>query len=266
LPKQLKKNAIKHSQLRITEEGLKRLIENYAREAGVRNLEKQIAKLCRKVALRVASGRGAPIVIKTEKSLEQLLGPPPYSPEKSLTGLPPGTATGLAWTQYGGEVLFVESLVVPGRGGLVLTGTLGKVMQESGNIAYSFVRDRAKSLDLPRHYFERHTIHVHVPAGATPKDGPSAGVTLAASLFSLLSRRPLPPKVAMTGEMTLTGRVLPVGGVKEKLLAARRAGVGTVLFPKENEKDLKEIEPEVKAGLKLVPMATVDDCLRYLFH
>ncbi len=177
-----------------------------------------------------------------------------------------GVATGLAWTQFGGEVLFVESLAIPGKGGLTLTGTLGKVMQESANIAYSFVRERGRAkLHLPKSYFDRTTLHVHVPAGATPKDGPSAGITMAASLFSLLSGRALDPKVAMTGEMTLTGRILPVGGIKEKLLAAKRAGIKTVLLPKDNEKDLKEIEPEIRAGLRFVKVGSMDDCLKHLF-
>jgi ATP-dependent Lon protease len=174
-------------------------------------------------------------------------------------------ATGLAWTQYGGEVLAVESMAVPGRGGLMLTGTLGKVMQESANIAYTYVRDRAKQLNLPPSYFDRNIMHLHVPAGATPKDGPSAGVTMVASLYSLLAGRALKPGIAMTGEITLSGRVLPVGGIKEKLLAARRAQMHTVLLPRANERDLREIEPEIKAGLTLVKLSTVDDVLRRAF-
>jgi len=265
IPKQAERNALSASQLKISEPALKYLIHHYAREAGVRNLEKQIAKIGRKVAYRVASGRKEKVTITSGADVEKFLGVPPFMSEGAETHGKPGVAVGLAWTQFGGEVLQVESIAVEGRGGLNLTGTLGKVMQESAGIAYSYVRNQASALHLPRHYFEKHLFHLHVPAGAIPKDGPSAGVTLAASLYSLVTKRPLLRGVAMTGELTLTGKVLPVGGIKEKLLAARRSGVKTVILPRANARELKEIEPEVKAGLKLYLVSTMDECLKRLF-
>ncbi len=265
IPKQLEKNAISSSRVKLTEKALKNLIHHYARESGVRNLEKQLAKIFRKVAFKVATGKKEKVLIDDMPSMEKFLGIPPFVPEMLETKGRPGVAVGLAWTQFGGEVLQVESMAVEGRGGLNLTGTLGKVMQESATIAYTFVRNHAHSLGLPRHYFEKHLFHLHVPAGAIPKDGPSAGVTLAASLYSLLSKRPIRPRLAMTGELTLTGKVLPVGGIKEKLLAAKRSGVKTVLLPKANARELKEIEPEVKAGMKIQLVSDMDDCLKRLF-
>lgn len=265
IPKQLERNALASSQVKITEPALRYLIHHYAREAGVRNLEKQLSKIFRKVAYRVASGRKGIVRLTDGASVEKYLGVPPFVPEAIDTQERPGVAVGLAWTQFGGEVLQVESMAVEGRGGLNLTGTLGKVMQESANIAYTYVRNEAHSLRLPRHYFEKRLFHLHVPAGAIPKDGPSAGVTLAASLHSLVTGKPIRPGIAMTGELTLTGKVLPVGGIKEKLLAARRSGVKTVLLPKANARELKEIEPEVKAGLTIRLVATMDECLKRLF-
>ena len=215
IPKQLQKNALSEKAVTLDDDALKYMISHYAREAGVRNLERQIARTFRKIAYRVASGRGKAVILKSRKEVEKLLGPPPFHPEEKIPTVP-GVATGLAWTQYGGEVLTVESVAVEGRGGLALTGTLGKVMQESANLAYTYVRDLSEDLHLPRRYFDRHSLHLHVPAGATPKDGPSAGVTMVASLYSLISGKPLKKGVAMTGEITLSGRVLPVGGDQRK--------------------------------------------------
>ena len=260
IPRQLKRNGLKVSNLTINEAVLKRIIQEYARESGVRNLEKQIAKICRKVAYRVASGKVEKVSLSDVKMIEKYLGAPSFSVEKVWKELVPGVATGLAWTQYGGDVLFIESKIVEVKSGVMLTGSLGKVMQESANIAYTFVRGTTKG--LPRKFFENHLLHLHVPSGAVPKDGPSAGVTMASSFYSILTGQPLRQGVAMTGELTLSGKVLPVGGIKEKLLAAKRSGMHTVLLPSENEKDLREIERDVKAGLTIIKVKTMDDVLK----
>jgi len=265
VPKVLEKNALIPSKVKFGDSGLRHIISHYAREAGVRNLEKQLARICRKLAYRAATGRGVPIRIEGKALVEKLLGVAPFVPEERMKQGVPGVATGLAWTQYGGEILFVESSVVPGKGGFVLTGSLGEVMKESASIAHTFVRSQAKQLKLTEAFFDEHVLHVHVPSGATPKDGPSAGVTMVASLYSLLSGKPVKNSVAMTGEVTLTGRVLPVGGIKEKLLAARRAHIRTILLPKFNERELKEIDPEIRQGLTFLPASSLEECLKYLF-
>ncbi len=266
IPRQLRKHGLTSAQLKISDAGLKVLIERYARESGVRNLEKQIARLCRKTAYRVVSGNKKLVQLRNEKEAIPLLGPIVYSPERSPELLP-GVVTGLAYTSYGGEVLHIESLYTAGKGGLNLTGTLGKVMQESANIAFSFVRERCRvRLNTPAGFFERNTFHLHVPAGATPKDGPSAGLTMATSLYSLISHCKVDPKTAMTGELTLSGRVLPVGGIKEKLLAAKRSGVRRILIPLENMKDLKLVEKEIKTGMEIVGVDHMDHVLALLFR
>ncbi len=265
IPKLLEKNALSGSKVKFTESGLKYIISHYAREAGVRNLEKHMARICRKLAYKTAMGRDQLVRIDGKPIVEKLLGIPPFTPEERMKQGVPGVATGLAWTQYGGEILFVESSVVPGKGGFVLTGSLGDVMKESANIAYTFIRSQANALKLKESFFDEHVLHVHVPSGATPKDGPSAGVTMVASLYSLLSGRPVRNSIAMTGEITLTGRVLPVGGIKEKLLAAKRTHIHTLLIPKFNERDLKEIEPEVRQGFKFLPVSSLEECLKHLF-
>jgi ATP-dependent Lon protease len=265
VPKQLSKHALKPAQLQFNEVALKYIIARYAREAGVRNLEKQLAKICRKVALKIALGKIKTLKVDSEPQVEKFLGIPPFAPETDIHRSLPGVATGLAWTQYGGEVLFVESVAVPGRGGFKLTGSLGDVMQESANIAYTYLRGMGGKIGVDAKFFEKNLLHVHVPSGATPKDGPSAGITIVASLYSLLTKRIVNKGIAMTGEITLTGKILPVGGIKEKILAAKRAGVDTVLLPKANEKDLRELEPEVKEGLKFIKVSSLDHCLRVLF-
>jgi ATP-dependent Lon protease len=264
IPKQLEKSGLPKESIVLTDKALRRTITHYAREAGVRNLERQFSRIFRKVAYRQASGRLAKVKIDSPNEVEKLLGPPPFHPEEHLPSTP-GIATGLAWTQYGGEVLTVESVAVEGRGGLAMTGTLGKVMQESANLAYTYVREASEKLKLPKRYFDRHSLHLHVPAGATPKDGPSAGVCMAASLYSLVSGKPLKKGFAMTGEITLSGRVLPVGGIKEKLLAAKRSGLKTVLIPKDNDRDLKKMDTETKQGIKIIKVSTVQDAFRHLF-
>ncbi len=266
IPKQLEKCALSSSQAVISDKALKHIISHYAREAGVRNLERQFARAFRKVAYRVAasSSNFKPVKVHDPKEVEKLLGAPPFHPEERIPHRP-GVATGLAWTSHGGEVLVVESVAVAGKGGLVLTGTLGKVMQESANLAYTFVREAAERLGLPKRYFDRHTLHLHVPAGATPKDGPSAGITMAASLFSLVSGKALRKHVAMTGEMTLSGLILPVGGLKEKILAAKRSGIRVVLIPKDCERDLKKLDAETRKGVKIIKVSTVEGAFKHLF-
>lgn len=265
LPKQMGKNALQPSHLRISTPMLTYLISHYARESGVRALEKQIARICRKVAHKVALRKTQKVNVDSRILIEKYLGIPPFSVEQRFQNSVPGLATGLAWTQYGGDILFVESVAVRGKGGFMLTGSLGEVMQESANIAYTYVRKKGQQLGLPEDYFDKHVLHVHVPAGATPKDGPSAGVTMAVSLYSLVTNRAVDPKVAMTGEITLTGRVLPVGGIKEKLLAAKRAHLKQIILPSENARELKEVEPEIKNGLQFIKVSSIDDCVRLLF-
>lgn len=269
IPKQLRKNGLKLSQLRFSDKTVKEIIQRYAREAGVRGLEKQIAKLCRKSAYKFATGRLKGKKVLTPKDLGKFLGIPPFLPEQRIETGRPGVATGLAWTQYGGDILHIECQRTDGKGGLVLTGSLGDVMKESANIAYTFtralVRTKDSKISLPKNYFEQTLHHLHVPAGATPKDGPSAGVTMAAALYSLLSQKPIRPDVAMTGELSLTGRVLPVGGIQEKLLAAKRSGLKRVILPKFNEKDLKEIDSKIKKGLEIIKVSHMDECLKHLF-
>jgi len=269
IPKQREKNAIPEKLVEISDEAIFKIIHFYAREAGVRNLEKQFAKLFRKVAFRLASGNRRVLKIDSLASVEKLLGAPWYEKETDLLkGY--GIATGLAWTALGGDVLYIESRVVPGKGGLILTGSLGEVMQESASIAMTYIRQKASALKIDSNYFEKNQIHIHVPQGATPKDGPSAGVTLVCSLYSLLTKKAFPAELAMTGELSLSGKVLPVGGIKEKLLAAKRNEMKTVILPKANEKDLKELELESGAdllrGLKIKLVATMDDCLKQVFH
>jgi ATP-dependent Lon protease len=265
IPKQRENNALPSKALEITDRAILEIIHRYARESGVRNLDKQFAKLFRKVAYRFASGNRRPLRIDTPASLEKYLGAPPYQPEVDVHRGSVGVATGLAWTSFGGEILYVESRAVEGKGGTTLTGSLGEVMQESANIAVTYIRQKASQLKLEEGYFEKNQLHVHVPQGATPKDGPSAGVTLVCSLYSLLTKKPFPAGWAMTGELSLTGRVLPVGGIKEKLLAAKRSGIKTVLLPKANERDLKEIEKEVWKGMKLKFVSSMDECLKLVF-
>jgi len=265
IPKQREKNSVSAQALEITERAIFDIIQRYGREAGVRNLEKQFAKLFRKTAFRLASGNRRPLKVDSPSSVEKILGVPPYQAEVNLQSGVCGVATGLAWTAFGGEVLYIEARSVPGKGGFTLTGSLGEVMQESANIALTYIRQKAKSMDLPEDYFEKHQLHLHVPQGATPKDGPSAGITLACSLYSLLTQTPFPEKLAMTGELSLTGKVLPVGGIKEKLLAAKRIGIKKVLLPKPNEREVKEIDKEVLRGIKLQFVSTLDECLKYVF-
>jgi ATP-dependent Lon protease len=261
IPKQRKQHGLKEEEWSISDEALVDLIRYYTREAGVRNLEREIANLARK-ALREILVEGKKAVKITRKNLEKYAGVRRYRFGEAELEDQIGVTTGLAWTEVGGELLQVEAVTVPGKGKMTVTGKLGEVMQESVQAARSWVRSRARELGIPAETFDRTDIHIHVPEGATPKDGPSAGVAMVTSIVSVLTRIPVKASVAMTGEITLRGRVLPIGGLKEKLLAALRGGLETVIIPKENEKDLAEIPDNVKKALKIVPVATIDEVLR----
>jgi ATP-dependent Lon protease len=263
LPRQLSAHGLKPEMVPITEKALLEIIRRYTREAGVRNLEREIANICRKIAREVAKNpeEFKPIKIGVSK-LEKFLGVPKYrygiAEEKPQVGI----ATGLAWTETGGALLQIEAVIMPGKGNLQITGKLGEVMQESVQAAMSYVRSRALQLGLPLDFYRKIDIHVHVPEGAIPKDGPSAGITIATAIVSALLKIPVKNTVAMTGEITLRGRVLPIGGLKEKLLAAIRGGIKTVLIPKENEKDLKEINPKILKNLEVILVDNVDEVLK----
>ncbi len=260
MPRQLRENGLRPKDLTIPPEVLKRIILHYTLEAGLRNLEREIGALCRKVARRLAEGEEAPFAI-TRGNLHRYLGPPKFLPEGEVEKDEVGVATGLAWTQVGGETLAVEASLMKGKGQLLLTGQLGDVMKESGQAALSYARSRADLLQLPPDFYEKLDIHIHVPAGATPKDGPSAGVTMATALISALTKIPVRRDVAMTGEITLRGKVLPIGGLKEKAIAALRARVKKVIIPAANKKDLAEIPRNIKRRLKFVAVTDVDQVL-----
>ncbi len=261
LPKLFKDHGLKQGEWKVTDDALRDLVRYYTREAGVRNLERELANLARK-AIKDILMKGLQRVTISPRNLEKYAGVRRYrygeAEQKDLVGV----TTGLAWTEVGGEILSIEAVTLPGKGKVIITGKLGEVMRESVQAAESYVKSRAADFGIKPTLFERKDIHVHVPEGATPKDGPSAGVAMLTSIVSVLSGVPVRRDVAMTGEMTLRGRVLPIGGLKEKLLAALRAGVTTVLIPKDNEKDLAEIPDNVKKGLKLIPVSTADDVLR----
>jgi ATP-dependent Lon protease len=248
LPRVLQNHGLKKNQLRFTDAAIRRIITEYTREAGVRNLERQMATVCRKVAKERVSGRKRAVVVKPE-SLQAFLGPRQVFLETRERIDRPGVATGLAWTPVGGDILFIECTAMKGRGGLTLTGHLGEVMKESAMAALSWIRTHAATLGIPDDRFSKQDIHVHVPQGAIPKDGPSAGVALTTSLVSLLTGRIVRDDLAMTGEITLSGKVLPVGGIKEKVLAAKRAGLTEVILPERNRGDLEELTADAKAGM-----------------
>jgi ATP-dependent Lon protease len=252
VPKQLTANGLTAKQCSITTGALESIVADYTREAGVRNLEREIATVCRKVARKVAEKPNFEASI-TPKTLSKYLGKPRFFAEVAKRTAVRGVATGLVVTPVGGDIVFIESSVAPGSGKLTLTGQLGDVMKESAQAALSFVRSKSHELHLAPDYFKKHDIHIHVPAGAVPKDGPSAGVAIATSLVSALTGKKVDKNVAMTGEVTLTGQVLPIGGVKEKVLGARRAGIKKIVLPKRNESDVSEDVPsDAKKALKFV--------------
>ncbi len=258
LPRQVTENGLKPEEIKFEDDAIRRIARDYTREAGVRNLEREIGSVCRKVATHIAEGKTTPIVITKDKVVE-LLGKPKFYGEVAERTTIPGVATGLAVTMVGGDILFIEATRMPGSKGFIVTGQLGDVMKESAQAALSYVRSKAKDLGIEDTAFEKSDIHLHMPEGATPKDGPSAGVTMATALASLMTNRLVKSDVAMTGEITLRGRVLPVGGIKEKVLAAHRAGLKTVILPKRNEKDLDELPDQVRKDLKFVFAETVGD-------
>ncbi len=260
IPRQCAENGIRPEDLTIEDEALAVIVSRYTQEAGLRNLEREIAKICRKVALARAEERTEPVVVRPA-DLPAYLGPERYSLETAERLRVPGVAIGLVWTPFGGHVLFIEATRMPGTQKLILTGQLGEVMRESAEAALSYVRSRAEALGIEKRFFDRTDVHLHVPAGAVPKDGPSAGVTIATALASLLTGRLCRPDTAMTGEITLRGKVLPVGGIKQKVLGAHRAGVRTIILPAENEKDLFDIPQDVLDGVKFHFVETVDEVL-----
>jgi ATP-dependent Lon protease len=248
VPRQRKENGLKANEIKFATAAIRRIISGYTREAGLRNLEREIATICRGVATKVAEGSIKKATIKVE-DVAEYLGPIRFTSEAKTRMTTPGVAMGLAWTPVGGDLLFIEATAMKGKKGLTLTGQLGDVMKESATAALSFIRSHAKELGIDEDYFDQHDIHIHVPAGAIPKDGPSAGVTMLTALVSLLTRKKIRKDLAMTGEITLRGQVLPVGGIKEKVLAAHRAGIKTIIMCKQNEKDLQDIGDKVKKDI-----------------
>ncbi len=260
VPRQIKENGLSKKYIKFTTAAITKIIGQYTREAGVRNLERNIGAICRRIAVDVAKGKKGLVVID-EKKVEEILGPPRYIEEGKEKKPEVGVATGLAWTPVGGEILFVEATKMKGRKSLTLTGQLGDVMQESAKAALSYVRSKAEEFGIDPEFFDKYDIHIHVPAGAIPKDGPSAGITMTVALVSLLTEKPVLSDVAMSGEITLRGRVLPVGGIKEKVLAAKRAGIKKVILPKENKKDLHDVPERVRRGLKFVFVERIEEAL-----
>ncbi|HDO21954.1 MAG TPA: endopeptidase La, partial [Nitrospirae bacterium] len=261
IPKQLEEHGITKKILNITDPALQCLISQYTRESGVRNLEREIANLCRKVARQIAEGKKKTFTI-TSKNISKFLGSPKFLPEEEIEKDEVGVATGLAWTETGGEIIYIEAILMKGRGNLTLTGQLGDVMKESAQAALSYIKSIAKSLGINEDMFSKHDIHIHVPAGAIPKDGPSAGITMAVAIASVLTGRKVNKNVAMTGEVTLRGRVLPIGGLKEKTLAAKRLGIKTVIIPKRNYKDLEDLPKYIRKKMEFVFAETMDDVLK----
>jgi ATP-dependent Lon protease len=281
--RQIKENGLTPEQLEITDDAINLLTARYTREAGVRQLERTIGNLARKVALKVAeSGSGAEAgtgdnkgpassgqmqstsakYVITAKEVKDYLGAPRFYPESAREELPAGVATGMAWTEMGGEVLFIEATLLPGGGGLTLTGQLGEVMKESAQAARSYLWSHASEFGIDPEAIKQNGVHLHVPAGAIPKDGPSAGVTMASALASLYTGRKVRSDTAMTGEITLSGLVFPVGGIKEKVLAAHRAGIRRIILPAQNESDTEEIPEDVRKELEIIPAARVSDVLK----
>jgi ATP-dependent Lon protease len=260
IPRQLREHGLGKAGIRFEEDALQILIRRFTREAGVRNLEREVANVCRKIARAVAEEKKFTKRITAVK-VEELIGPPRYGFSELPEADEVGVATGVAWTAVGGDILFIEVNLMPGKGNMKLTGKLGDIMQESAHAALSYTRSQCENLGIPSDLFEKVDIHVHVPEGAVPKDGPSAGVTMAAALISAFTKRPIRRDVSMTGEITLRGRVLPVGGIREKALAARRAGVKTFVMPKKNESDLQSIPEKLREDLQFVLVERMHEVL-----
>ncbi len=265
IPKSLERSGLKKNQVKYSKASLSAIANEYARDAGMRTFEKSLDKIHRKIARQIVLGKECNPVIIDPEAVQEYLGKPMFPSDEAKWKLSPGMAIGLAYTSFGGDTLVIESVANPGKEGLRLTGQMGEIMQESANIAYSFVRHIADRFGIDRTYFENNQIHLHIPAGATPKDGPSAGITMASSLLSLIAKKKLKNNLAMTGELSLIGRVLPIGGLKEKTIAARRYGIKTIIMPKENLKDLEEIPEHVKKGITFHPVETMDEVLEKIF-
>jgi ATP-dependent Lon protease len=264
LPKQLERNGVKAEQMKISDKGLKVLIHCYTREAGVRSLERRLGELCRKAARQILEN-DKKIVKITDTNLEKFLGKPVYSYTLANEQDEVGIVRGLAWTSVGGDTLQIEVNAMPGKGELALTGQLGDVMKESAKAGITYIRSIASQYGVDKEYFEKHDFHIHIPEGAVPKDGPSAGITMATALLSAITEKAVKASVAMTGEITLRGRVLPIGGLKEKILAAKNAGIKTVLVPKKNEKDIEEISAEIKRGIEIVFVENMEQVIEQAF-
>ncbi len=263
VPRQMERNGLGKSKIEITKPALDRIIDGYTREAGVRSLEREIGSICRKVAREFAEGtRRSKRTVRPE-TVEELLGKPRFQQEVKRRTSEPGVATGLAWTPFGGDVLFVEAIAYPGEGKLQITGQLGDVMKESAAAALSYVKNRTEAAngEVSPDWFKEHDLHVHVPAGAIPKDGPSAGITMATAIASRVTCRPVRSDTAMTGEITLSGMVLPIGGLKEKALAAQRAGINRLIIPRRNERDIDDIPEPLRRKMKFTLVDSVDEVL-----
>ncbi|MFC1477457.1 endopeptidase La [candidate division KSB1 bacterium] len=263
--RQIAENGLKKSNISFTRPAIQKIISDYTREAGVRNLEREIGRICRKIARQFASGDARPVRIDKDK-VEKYLGAQKFFSEIAGRESEVGVATGLAWTAVGGEVLFIESVMMPGNKGFILTGQLGDVMKESARAALSYLRSKSSELEIDNKIFAKSEIHIHIPAGATPKDGPSAGITIATSLASLLTKRPVKHDIAMTGEITLRGKVMPVGGIREKVVAAKRAGIRSIIIPKRNMNDLEKIPENIRKSLHFHPVEKVDDVWKFALH
>jgi ATP-dependent Lon protease len=252
---------LKVKQFKISKGAIRHIIAGYTREAGLRNLEREIASICRGVASQVAEKKKKSVKIAVD-DIATFIGPVRFASEITSRTSTPGVATGLAWTQFWGEILFIEATAMPGSNRLTLTGQLGDVMKESATAALSFIRSNTKELGIDADFFSKHDVHIHVPAGAIPKDGPSAGVSMLTALTSLFKGKPIAKKLAMTGEITLRGQVLPVGGIKEKVLAAHRAGIKTIILPEWNEKDLEDIPQKVRDAIQFHFTGSMFDVLK----
>jgi ATP-dependent Lon protease len=261
IPKQIEEHALKNSEIKFLKSGIQMLVESYTREAGVRNLERKIANVCRKVAKKIASGDLKKTSI-TSKNVANFIGPKIFLPELAERNNMPGIVVGLAWTAFGGDILFIEATKMLGKGNLKLTGKLGDVMKESVQAAMSFVRSNAPKYNIDENFYKKYDIHVHVPAGAISKDGPSAGVAMTIAIISLLTNIPVKSRLGMTGETSLRGNVLPIGGLREKATAAHRAGLNHIIAPYENKKDLEEIPAKVRSELKITFVKVVDEAIK----
>ncbi len=265
IDRQLEDNGIDHSHIEFTDEGLQALIAGFTREAGLRNLEREIGSVCRKVAKLVVEGQTEKVIVNAQ-TLSELMGPAKFMREERYEDSQVGISTGLAWTQVGGEILYIESIAIPGKGNIKLTGQLGDVMKESASAAVTYIKAHAESLGVDLEWFDKHDIHVHLPAGAVPKDGPSAGTSLSSALLSLVTGRPVRMDVAMTGEITLTGRILPVGGIREKALAALNQGITNVIIPFQNRKDIEDIPTEFKNKLNFILVRHINEVFSEVFE